>query len=316
MFSTGTRVVVVSSTSSGEKIGPKSGSIGYVSDFENLKPLYSKPLSVYFSIQNIVFHRYGYENGTRRETKYFINVTPICEENETGFEEEQLPDLIKAHLEGIGNLKFDNENYTSFRNHLSEQYGNRFRSTHFGVLAPSYSLNELANNVAEFGSWVSSLMSNSDFQDMLVTFKEGFRHIKEFVGSDTFSLIEYMAASRDHREERIESVSYKTREDIVKALQFMSSVFNRGGQNVRREGCLLQLEDLLNRGYCLRTRDFMSSVLERFFNVEGLHIMKLARERSYNIGAQSACKGIEYLLFLRKHLVSLARSLEVNPSKT
>lgn len=89
MFSAGTKVVVIASSISSEKTGPRVGSSGFVYGnnlkcaFQNndLCPKYSRVLSTLFSPQRIIFTNFGFELKHRMEEKLVMCILPMSLHN-------------------------------------------------------------------------------------------------------------------------------------------------------------------------------------------------------------------------------------------
>lgn len=79
MFNSGINVIVVASSLTKDKSGPRVGSSGFMSESYNMpSPKYmDKGLSVLFVPQRIIFTNFGFETKLRMEEKVIISILPI-----------------------------------------------------------------------------------------------------------------------------------------------------------------------------------------------------------------------------------------------
>lgn len=91
MFEPGQRVVVIASSLKKNQIGPRKGSIGYMCGFAETNN-FSTGITgetVFTSLQNVVFTKYGFEKKSRCEAKSIITILP------TFTTEKRYEDLVK-----------------------------------------------------------------------------------------------------------------------------------------------------------------------------------------------------------------------------
>lgn len=165
MFNSGTKIIVLSSSKK-KGLGPRKGSLGFVSSCEG-KSVFDK-YDVIATFNRVVFTRYGFEARKRTEFKNIISVFPLIRAKK-GDIESQVFSLIKR----INSPKSE---------HVWEEIRSSFnlgRNEPIVLACPldCQPSNILDYDLPDFKAWVSSTLSNNSFKNQLNKFRSGPRYI-------------------------------------------------------------------------------------------------------------------------------------------
>jgi len=149
MFSIGNKIVITSSSIKTGRIGPRSGSMGYI---KNISP-FSIDIGPYFIINaSIIFYKFG------NEKKYRI-------------EHRSTPFILPKQMKTIADFSFSSQQSflrkVSKNNKLKQQLKNLFNTKFLYTISPSYDNNEKNMSVEERKAYLSSLWTSININKCL-----------------------------------------------------------------------------------------------------------------------------------------------------
>jgi len=164
MFDVGTKVVVFTSTAKKGQ-GPRTGSLGYISDTGN--GYYVDVLGGLACCKTeVVFTRYGFEEDKpRHERRPFLNIFPVIREKMGAMElEAQLKERIRAIMRG----KFIDEPWMSVRRNLWSDSNKAAEMAQTGIMVPVIEHIALDTcSKGEFWAWFDAYLMNPSFRSIV-----------------------------------------------------------------------------------------------------------------------------------------------------
>lgn len=259
MMKTGTRVIVLTSTLK-RGIGPRQGSIGYITNKKVSAIRFHGPLKTFVSLTSVVFTRYGFESKRRKEHKFFINMFPILTDgNLDCLVDFTKPAAIKKYFNSrINELsKVDILNKGNFwhqvRKELVRIYHLDPRNIKAGVLVPAFRPDLLICNDMEFAAWLDAMLADSDIYSALSHLTRAKnKRISDMIDSSTLSLLYTTIVDKKYRKIMLAEYAntLENRKHVIRNLRIVHSVAHRHSERIKRDEAvsyLLRMGDKTNK---------------------------------------------------------------------
>lgn len=317
MINTGCKAIVLSSSLE-NGIGPRKGSVGYISKNPALKEIfYNKRSDCFAQPTQITFTRYGFEEKQRVETKLFINAMPIeLDWFQKYLNIEQTSSIknedrnIDRQIKSIQtNIRTDPEFWNRMKNMVTSRFGRS--NVHVGILVPipNTNLDLPTMDKNEFEAWFRSYTINYTFRQNVFALREiNTDRMEDLISMTYIDYIKDALINKKAYQTSLMSIisNHARRTELIKTIRKIVLIGEtRNWIKERNTFKNWSITDNMMRphsmDYCLKT------VLRNFYSDANLKwktdiIAKTQRKSIYVL--------INHVLKIRKRLSYLAQSLE------
>lgn len=317
MIKTGTRVIVLTSSSE-RKIGPRKGSIGYVTQLEKSGKniFYNNDEDVFVHLTKVIFTRYGFEVGKRRrETKFFLNIfpsflMPLGLKNPTK--------SIDAHIDRVKDIKiFGTPFWDGLSGRTSVLYGKG--NVYGGTLMPlPFAKADLIRVKRwEFESWLNSFVTDRLFHHVLyliTTAPVPVERLKHILNLGMVNQLREMYRDRDYRDHMLQrlSASRAKRSEVVGLVRRITSIAYTPEYRKDLSDMKLQIE-AVSLGKMVQPTSVVAATLmmkDLYSDTEFSLKTDLLMTANHKRGGQKIMAMLTYLSKMRNRLGCLAQALE------
>lgn len=285
----GSKVIVI--TSSVKKgIGPRKGSIGYLSDV-SMYGGYSNKISAYAQPIRVVFTRYGFESKTRKERKGFINILPVVHK-----------DTTHGYAKIIENIDVNTLFWARMRESLASPNNKSKAAFPYGILVP-LETDLMGCGFEEFFVWLESHILSKMFHKAIVSVSSNRERLSGIIDIRVIDLLLTITKSKELRNLWKDTIkeSVDFRGLLIKTIRQITSIVFR--RNSFDEASTLK--------YLMRTNpNGIGSILVDNYYVDSEYYWKSNLITKVNRTNKNALSHIERLTKMRKELKCLGQAYE------
>jgi len=307
MIRTGSKVIILaSSLKSG--IGPRRGSVGYVSKNPALKGTnYNRESDCFAQPIQVTFTRYGFEKVLRKETKFFINLVPFSLKHCENMEDIDT-DGIDALVDRVSKIKTSGAFWDIMKNRVTSIFGRK--NVHIGIAVPIFSgCNLRTCPTEEFEAWVESFLSNHEFHQLAFAMVTELFRLRKTVDHPCLMTIRNMLIDKGVKRAILPSTGAATveRETIINTIVKIMAIGTSRAytkDNMSNQSWLKNKNMSRNRSYLIQG---IQLLLENFYSdVDFAGKVNIINAIQGNRAKFATC----FIAGIRKRLLCLGQALE------